>query len=409
MKLKLCLILPEPYNPDMPAWPSMMEVYGERLPRFGHKVTWIVPSPGKTKKIQEEFFKKVHIYTIPYPGSRFLLMRIFNRVVFNFREIKLILRILKRERFDIIQVRAGVFNGLLGMYIRKRYKIPFVFQYLPNDKIAQEMYKMRIGKNRHLKYLKGKLDEFLINRIIKEADIVLSQSKCMKEELVKRGAPDSRIEIFPLGANINLFSPDIPGLDVLKEYNLDNLKVVIYVGAMVRLRQLDIVIRAFVNVKKRMSKVKLLMVGDGEDRGRLERLAHELKIKEDVIFTGRVPYFKVPSFIAASNIVVSPIPPLLIYKITSPTKIFEYMAMGKPVVANDEIPEQEEVIRESEGGILVKFEDESFANGIMELLNNPEEANEMGRRGREWVVKNRSYEILARALEKAYFRVLGGN
>ena len=406
VKLNLCLLLPELYNQDMPAWPSMMEVYGEYMPRFGHKVTWIVPSTENTKQVQEEFFKEVHVYTIPYPGSHFLLIRIFNRVIFNFRKVKLILRILKKERFDIIQVRADVFNGLLGMHIKKKYKIPFGFQYLPNDKISQEMYKLRIGKNRYLGYLKGKLDEFIINKIIRKADIVLSQSELMKKELVKRGAPDSKIEIFPLGVNVNLFSPDTSGLDVRKEYNLDNLKVVIYVGAMVRLRQLDIVIRAFVNVKKRMSKVKLLMVGDGEDRARLERLADKLNIKKDIIFTGQVPYFKVPSFIAASDVVISPIPPMLIYKVTSPTKIFEYMAMGKPMVANEEIPEQKEVIEESGGGVLVKFEDESFANGIMELLDNQERAKEMGRKGHEWVVKNKTYEILARGLEERYFDIL---
>jgi glycosyltransferase involved in cell wall biosynthesis len=81
--------------------------------------------------------------------------------------------------------------------------------------------------------------------------------------------------------------------------------------------------------------------------------------------------------------------------------------MGKPVVANEEIPEQKVAIQENGGGILVKFEAESFANGIIKLLDNLELAKEMGAKGREWVTKNRSYEILARKLEKRYFEVLG--
>jgi glycosyltransferase involved in cell wall biosynthesis len=54
----------------------------------------------------------------------------------------------------------------------------------------------------------------------------------------------------------------------------------------------------------------------------------------------------------------------------------------------------------------LNFEDESFADGIIKLLDNPEMAKEMGRMAREWVVKNRSYKTLARELEKRYFELL---
>jgi glycosyltransferase involved in cell wall biosynthesis len=59
-----------------------------------------------------------------------------------------------------------------------------------------------------------------------------------------------------------------------------------------------------------------------------------------------------------------------------------------------------------EGGILVPFKEEEFAMAIIDLLKDPEKMKEMGRKGREWVVKNRSYEILARRLEEEYFEVL---
>lgn len=67
--------------------------------------------------------------------------------------------------------------------------------------------------------------------------------------------------------------------------------------------------------------------------------------------------------------------------------MFEYMAMAKPVVANEEIPEHKEVFEESGGGISVPF-------------------GAMGRKGREWVVRNRTYEILARQVEERYLELL---
>jgi len=84
----------------------------------------------------------------------------------------------------------------------------------------------------------------------------------------------------------------------------------------------------------------------------------------------------------------------------------EYMAMAKPVVVNEEIPEHKTVVEESGGGILVSFTPEAFADAIIELVDNPERATEMGHRGREWVVQNRNYEIMARQLEQRLLELL---
>ncbi|MEA1957381.1 MAG: glycosyltransferase, partial [Euryarchaeota archaeon] len=185
--------------------------------------------------------------------------------------------------------------------------------------------------------------------------------------------------------------------------------VILYTGTMDKMRQLNIIIYAFSKVREHKDNVKLLLVGDGNDRSNLEELVSTHGTQNDVIFTGQVPYFDVPYFIAAADVCLCPVPPLSIYKVSSPTKMFEYMVMGKPVVANEEIPEQKEVIEESGGGLLVKFEAESFAKGIIKLLDNHERAKERGGKGHEWVVKNRSYEAMAREVEKKYFDLISKN
>ncbi len=86
--------------------------------------------------------------------------------------------------------------------------------------------------------------------------------------------------------------------------------------------------------------------------------------------------------------------------------MLEYMAMAKPVVANEEIPDQKEVMGASGGGILVRFDAESFAEAIIKLLDNPGRAEEMGRRGRDWVLENRSYDVIASELENGCIKVL---
>ena len=80
------------------------------------------------------------------------------------------------------------------------------------------------------------------------------------------------------------------------------------------------------------------------------------------------------------------------------------MAMGKAVVANDH-PEQRLVISESKAGICVPYEENAFAEAILHLLYHPEEAKEMGIRGRKYVEKHRSYEQIADLVETKLLQV----
>ena len=396
-KLNICMLHLNPFDPNIPARPAVTEIYGEYIPSFGHKVTWITPSIEKGKRVQEKFFKEVKICTIPRPRASSLPLKIFNLISYLIREYMLLTTIFKEERYDIIQVRNDIFGALLALHIKRKYNIPFVFQY----SFPKGVYKVQNPKKRYYLFI-----NYITKYILHKADLIFPISKWMETELIEDGIPKSKMMPLPLGANPELFSPNKNGMKIREEYDLSDAQVILYVGTMDKLRKSNIIIRSFSKVKKHKDNVKLLMVGEGDNRTNLKELASTLGIENDVIFTGLVSYFHVPYFIATADVCFSPVPPLSIYKVSSPTKMFEYMAMGKPVVANDEIPEQKEVIEESGGGILVKFEDESFADGIIELLNNPDKAKEMGRKGHEWVVKNRSYENMAREVEKKYYELL---
>jgi len=230
-------------------------------------------------------------------------------------------------------------------------------------------------------------------------------SRWLKEHLVRKGYLESRLFTAPEGVDVNVYFIKDED-DIRERYDLHNSKVILYVGSIAKPRRLSLLIEAFSILTAKINNIKLLMVGDGNDRKNLEELVDSLGIKGDVIFTGQVRRAEIPSFVAVADIGVSPIPPTSYYKLSSPIKMLEYMAGGKPVVANEEIFDQKEVLEQSGGGILVPFNPEAFANAMIELLNNPERAAGMGRRGSEWVAKNRSYEILARQVEKKYFDLL---
>jgi glycosyltransferase involved in cell wall biosynthesis len=110
--------------------------------------------------------------------------------------------------------------------------------------------------------------------------------------------------------------------------------------------------------------------------------------------------------IKKADIGISLIKPYPFYYVSSPTKLFEYMACGLPVVANKGIPEQEKAILESKGGILVSFNKKEFTSAIIKLLRNKRLAKILGENGREWIRTKPNELILAVAHNE---QRLGGN
>lgn len=371
------------------------------LARFGHEVTWVI-AKEKHYQSQQDLPPDIKVHTVDYScyfPENSVWGKILNQIPYLFRRTRLILRIFREEKYDLIFVRNSIPDSFSATYIRRRYKIPFVI-YLPNP-LEQPSKQLELDpkKPRTLYYVVAKLREFTDAHLVSKADLVLTVSKWLQEQLIEKGYSESKVVAAPIGVAVEMFSKR-DGKNIRQRYNLQDSKVVIYVGTLSKARCLSFLITAFSIARTQVENIKLLMVGEGSDKQNLEELASSLGMKHDVIFTGQIAQAEVPDFIAAADIGVSPVPPVSIYKFSSPIKMFEYMAGGKPVVANEEIPEHKEVLEESGGGILTPFIPEAFADAIIELLDNPEKAAEMGRRGREWVVKNRSYEVLARQVER---------
>lgn len=402
MKINVCMLLGLRYDKKMQIPPDVG--IPTHITKFGHSVTWMLSSE-EIKEVQETTFNDIRVFVVPYILYFEGILKVFSRALYDFRRVRFVFKNFKQENYNLIFARLNAFDGLLALYLKRRYNVPFVFEMENPIEQSWETRKFYYSKHKCFWYFVSKIEAYLTMHILHKADLVLPIGRFMMDYLAKRGIERSKMMNLPHGVILNKFS-NANGDEIRKRYRIEQSNVIIYVGTMDKLRHLNVLIHAFSKVREKKENVKLLMVGDGTDKSNLEKLANDLGIKDDVIFTGQVHQNEVPNFIAVADIGVSQIPPLNFYKVSCPIKMVEYMAMGKPVVANEEIPEQKEVIGETKGGIIVKFEDESFANGIVKLLDNPEMAKEMGVKGHEWILKNRSYEILARQLEERYFELL---
>jgi glycosyltransferase involved in cell wall biosynthesis len=413
-KLRICMLLSVAFLGqdvtiplDKANWVAKMS----HLADFGHQVTWIVGvRPEAQDQVRALFPDKVRVCITPqiryFPGA-FLPSRMLNTVPNTIKRMRAVLRIFREAECNIILVRQNTFDRIITACVKRKYDVPFILW--PPESLEMQGQRARIASNKpsFLSSPLARFNKFVLLRLLHQADLVLVTSKVQKERLADWGIDGAKMMPLPSGVDVEAFSPR-DGSAIRKRYTLSDSKVVIYLGIMTEQRKLGMLIRAFSQVKRHVPDAKLLMVGDGADRANLESLAWELRLSEDILFPGRVPYGDVPDFIAAADVTLVAVPPLSFYKMGSPLKLFEYMAMAKPVVATEEIPEHREVLEQSGGGILVPYASEAFASAMIKLLGSPETAAEMGRKGRDWVVKNRSDEILARQMEKACLKLLIG-
>ena len=157
----------------------------------------------------------------------------------------------------------------------------------------------------------------------------------------------------------------------------------------------DMVIRAIAKVSE-SHKVRLLMIGDGDERRRAEKLANELKI--DATFTGHID--DVPSIIGSADIGVISFRDNMLNQCKCPLRLFEYMACGLPIVST-RIGEPACVLKD-DAGLLVDPDAESIARGILTLMEDRNLSNKMRDRARQLILEKYNWENLGRILAWFY-------
>jgi len=160
---------------------------------------------------------------------------------------------------------------------------------------------------------------------------------------------------------------------------------------------LDVLLRACAILKERRIPFRCLLIGDGPEMGRLRSLVAELKLLDEVRFTGAIPTDQVRSYLVPNNLIVVP----SVYakdgeRDGTPTILIEAMASGVAVVASG-ISGIPELIDDGESGILVSSkDDENLASAIEALLANPELRVRLGENARRKVLKE--FDVRVNAL-----------
>lgn len=172
------------------------------------------------------------------------------------------------------------------------------------------------------------------------------------------------VEIIPSGIDLKLFSRRDPGV-IRGRYGVTDDEILLgYSGGIAKIRELDVILESFREICRERGEYKLMFVGDGDDRERLETLSRKLNLQKKVIFTGRVSYDQIPYYISAFNFGLCHLPDVPVYRHSFPLKILEYLACGVPVLASN-IEAHREIAKELDG-ITIYDDAEGFSEKIMD-------------------------------------------
>jgi glycosyltransferase involved in cell wall biosynthesis len=312
-------------------------------------------------------------------SHRLHLFRETAALSFNFRFIVAARRLLMELRPRLLYQRHGRFM-FAGAVLSRLLGIPFTLEYNGSEQwIASHWDPARFAPWLRLCEAAS----------VRAASLMVVVSNALKQELVEAGVPEERILVNPNAVDPTRFHPGCGGSELRHDLGFRAADVVVcFVGSFSYWHGVGVLeqaIRSLLDVTQpSQTPLKFLLVGDGPLAPQLRHALEPHVRTGQAIFTGAIPHESVRVYLDAADILVSPHVPMPDNHpfFGSPTKLFEYMAMGKAIAASalDQIAE---VLEHGRTALLVAPGDSvEFVAAIRRLAADPPLRAELGRNAR---------------------------
>jgi glycosyltransferase involved in cell wall biosynthesis len=385
---------------------------GRELVKRGHRVVIFATSfhhylhretrlrPGEKWKVEDvDGVRFVWIRTPPYWRNDW--RRVRNMVIFALRAwwlgrklTKLVPEIGKPD--VVIGSSPHLLTPLAAYWVARHHRVSFVMEV--RDLWPQTIIDMgELSAHHPITKALQTLERFLYHR----AEKIISLLAQADKYITAYGIPQEKIVWIPNGVDLSRFE----GLEpcVASENGLK----VIYLGAHGKANALDTVIQAAKILQDwGYRKIRFVLIGDGPEKPRLIGMAQTLGLK-NVEFRKPVPKIEIPKVLREADAFIVQLGGAEVYRWgISSNKLFDFMAVGRPVFSSAEAPLNP--VKEAKCGFTIPpWDPKALAEAVIKLYQmSPEERAEMGKRGREYVEKYHDIRKLAAQLENLLQSVL---
>jgi len=370
----------------------------EGLSLLGHKVyaidyedTWSRKELFNLKKLKT---REVTGVSRAFDGSSvdlirpgFLTIPVLSRVSAAFTHYLEIQRTIRDKAIDAVILYSIPTNGLQAVLLARRFNIPIIFRSIDILNILVSSPPLR------------RVTRLLEKRVYSGVDIVLPNTPQYLNYVLRMGAPESKARLLPFPLDTELFHPDVDFSEVKKKWSLEEEKpMVVFIGTLFDFSGLDEFIKHFPQVLKEIPETKLLIVGDGPQRAKLEQIIRELRLEEQVIITGFQPYRTMPEYINLATVCINS---FVINEDTMdifPAKIMQYVACGKATVATA-LRGIATLLPDESHGVVYSASPSEMTGEVISLLKSPERRQRIEKAGLNQIREKYSQGKIALELE----------
>ncbi|QSE98450.1 glycosyltransferase [Fulvivirga lutea] len=279
-------------------------------------------------------------------------------------------RILKKNPYVIVHCRSYV-AALVGLKLKKKFGIKFVFDmrgFWVDERVEGGIWKLSNPFYKLIYRFFKEKESYFFN----DSDYIISLTQAGKEEIISNYlSKNVPIEVIPCCVNSDLFDYKTVnhnrqiGLQSTLKLDTDNF-IISYLGSIGTWYMLDEMLEFFKELlNKKPNAIFLFITADNPLI--IERKASELGINKNQIRITKVTRKEVPDYLALSDVALFFIKPVYSKIASSPTKLAEIMAMGIPIICNDNVGDIKSIVNDEVGYVINQFTKSEYQNAIRKI------------------------------------------
>ncbi|MBI3034916.1 glycosyltransferase family 4 protein [Candidatus Woesearchaeota archaeon] len=332
---------------------------------FPEKYQKIAYGAGVIPNVKESFLAKMQI-----PG-------------FLASQIKSAKDIVEKEKIELIHAHWLIPQGVIGVLLKKIYRLPLIVTIHGSDLFPlKSIFFKKIQKN-----------------AARNADVITVNSKTAEQELISR-FPEvkSNVRVIPMGIDAKIFKPKNVK-NKFKKYK--NNKIILFVGRLNEQKGVQYLIKAIQSAVLEIKNAKLLVIGEGDYRKYLEKLANELELNGSVEFLGAKPYSDLADYYNLADVFVLPSVTSKIGVEGLGLVLVEAMSCGACVIGSSS-GGIKDVIKDGVNGLIFQEKNsEELASKIIKVLKDSKLRKKLRENGLRHA-QNYSWEIISKKFLKIY-------